>query len=696
VVDGGTGNDVLIGGASDDSLTGGDNNDDLDGRGGVDTLHGGKGADVLRGGDGHDAVDGGSENDLIIVDLVDGGTMRITTGEGADTIDLPAWSSLADSDVTVTDFTPGAGGNAIDLTAVLTALGGLGWDGVTNPFTAGFLSFEQAGADTILRGDFGHASMVLLTLEGVDATSLTAENLSPAMETGVNHVPTGAVTITGTAEEDQTLTADTSTLGDADGLGTLTLQWLRDGASIAGAAGDSYVLTQEDVGAEISVQASWTDGQGTAETVTSDVTEPVANVNDQPSGGVTITGNAVTGSSLTADASALADDDGLGALSFAWLRDGAVIGGASGTTYELTSNDHGAVISARVSYTDGGGTLEEVTSLATEVVRDPNLAPSGDAIIEGSVEIGGTLTVNTDTLADGNGLGSFVFQWFADGTAVAGATGATFDIGAAQAGQELTVSVSWTDGEGYAEAVTSAATSAVAVPVINGGSGGNDLEGGDYADEINGKGGNDVLNGLGGNDDLDGGSGADKILGGTGNDLLLGGTGNDKLYGQGDDDVLKGGDGRDLLKGAWGDDKLYGESGNDKLKGGTGNDKLVGGSGIDALYGEAGNDTLKGGSGEDRLLGGTGDDVLTGGRHADLFVFRTGWGVDTITDFDAKGGVHDTLNLRGLISVRNGSDLKNNHLEVDGDDVVVNGRNGDVVVLQNVDLADLDKGDFIS
>ncbi|MCB1327946.1 MAG: hypothetical protein KDK28_00070 [Maritimibacter sp.] len=525
------------------------------------------------------------------------------------------------------------------------------------------------------------------------AESVTSDVTDPV--TNVNALPTGAVTINGTVEEDETLTADTSTLGDADGLGTVGLQWLRDGAPIIGATGDSYVLNQEDVGAEISVRASWTDGQGTPESVTSNVTDPVANVNDLPTGGITISGNAVTGSSLSVDTTALADEDGLGAFTFGWLRDGAVIAGAAGATYELTTDDHGAVISARVSYTDGGGTFEEITSLASSEVRDPNLAPTGEVIIDGLVEIGGTLTANTDTLADGNGLGTFVFQWFADGAAVAGATGATFDIGAAQAGQEMTVSVSWTDGEGYAETVSSAATTAVPVPVINGGSGGNTLEGGDQADEINGRGGNDLLKGLGGDDDLDGGSGADKVYGGAGEDTIFGGTGNDKLFGQGDDDVLKGGGGEDLLKGAWGADMLYGESGNDTLKGGTGNDKLVGGTGNDVLYGEAGNDTLRGGSGEDRLVGGTGDDVLIGGRHADLFVFKTGWGVDTITDFDAKGGVHDTLNLRGLVSVRNWNDLKNNHLEVDGDDVVINGRNGDVVVLQNVDLADLDKGDFI-
>jgi DNA-binding beta-propeller fold protein YncE len=46
-----------------------------------------------------------------------------------------------------------------------------------------------------------------------------------------NNPPTGAVTITGTATQGQTLTADNN-LTDADGLGTITYQWKRDGVPI--------------------------------------------------------------------------------------------------------------------------------------------------------------------------------------------------------------------------------------------------------------------------------------------------------------------------------------------------------------------------------------------------------------------------------------------------------------------------------
>ncbi|OZO45789.1 hypothetical protein CGU37_27505, partial [Pseudomonas fluorescens] len=68
---------------------------------------------------------------------------------------------------------------------------------------------------------------------------------------------------------DQTLGADASGLDDEDGLGSLTYQWLRDGADISGATSDTYTVTQADVGSDISVRLSYTDNQGTAESVTS-------------------------------------------------------------------------------------------------------------------------------------------------------------------------------------------------------------------------------------------------------------------------------------------------------------------------------------------------------------------------------------------------------------------------------------------
>jgi len=91
----------------------------------------------------------------------------------------------------------------------------------------------------------------------------------------------------------------------------------------------------------------------------------------------------------------------------------------------------------------------------------------------------------------------------------------------------------------------------------------------------------------------------------------------------------------------------------DVLPPGPRNDAIVGTSVGETLRGLGGDDTIEALSGADVLIGGRGDDVLDGGDGndrlvgkggADLFVFGTGGGDDTVVDF---GGL-DTLDFRGF------------------------------------------------
>jgi hypothetical protein len=60
-----------------------------------------------------------------------------------------------------------------------------------------------------------------------------------------------------------------SQISDEDGMGSIGYQWLRDDAIIANATQSTYMLTSEDAGAQIRVQASYTDGGGQLESLTS-------------------------------------------------------------------------------------------------------------------------------------------------------------------------------------------------------------------------------------------------------------------------------------------------------------------------------------------------------------------------------------------------------------------------------------------
>ncbi|MDJ0784048.1 MAG: DUF2341 domain-containing protein, partial [Desulfosarcinaceae bacterium] len=97
-----------------------------------------------------------------------------------------------------------------------------------------------------------------------------------------NDAPTGLPTISGTPTEDQTLTVDPSGISDEDGLGSFSYQWLRDGSPISGATNNNHTLGDADVGAQISVQVSYTDGRGSTETVTSTQTAGITGINDAP------------------------------------------------------------------------------------------------------------------------------------------------------------------------------------------------------------------------------------------------------------------------------------------------------------------------------------------------------------------------------------------------------------------------------
>ena len=175
----------------------------------------------------------------------------------------------------------------------------------------------------------------------------------------VNDAPVGVPTISGTASKGQTLTANTGGISDADGLGTFSYQWLRGGVAIGGATGSTYLLVNADVGTQITVQVTYTDGHGTAEgPLTSAPTAVVTNVNDPPVGLPTISGTPTEDQTLTANTGGISDADGLGTFSYQWLRGGSTIGGATASTYTLGDADVGAQISVQVRYTDGGGTAE--------------------------------------------------------------------------------------------------------------------------------------------------------------------------------------------------------------------------------------------------------------------------------------------------------------------------------------------------
>ena len=277
----------------------------------------------------------------------------------------------------------------------------------------------------------------------------------------VSHPVSGDVVISGNLIEDATLTANTSALSDEDGLGEFTYQWAADGTAITGATSQTYTLTQSEVGKVITVSVSFTDGEGTSETVTSAETSAVVNVNDAPAGAVTIDGTITQNEELSANASALSDADGLGAFSYQWKADGEAIENATSQTFTLTQSEVGKAITVDVSYDDQQGTTELVTSGATNNVENVNDPATGSVTINGLEAQGSVLTLDASAVSDQDGLGTFSYEWFADGVAISGATETSFTPTQSEVGKPITVKVSFTDQYENAEQISSTATAEI-------------------------------------------------------------------------------------------------------------------------------------------------------------------------------------------------------------------------------------------
>jgi len=269
------------------------------------------------------------------------------------------------------------------------------------------------------------------------------------------------VIITGIAKEDETLTA-TNTLTDADGLGAITYQWQADGEDISDATGDTLVLGDAEVGKTIMVKASYTDGLGTLESKISDATVAVVNVNDDPTGEVTITGTAEENQTLTAT-NTLDDADGLGAITYQWQANGEDISGKIGDTLVLGEAEVGKAITVKASYIDGHGTPESVPSAATVAVVNVNDDPFGDVTISNMAPTQGQTLTASNMLTDEDGIasGAITYQWKADGANISGATNITYTVTPTEVGKVITVVASYTDGHGKSESVISTATAAV-------------------------------------------------------------------------------------------------------------------------------------------------------------------------------------------------------------------------------------------
>lgn len=144
----------------------------------------------------------------------------------------------------------------------------------------------------------------------------------------------------------------------------------------------------------------------------------------------------------------------------AWLVFDPLTRTFSGTPH---NGDVGA-LQIRLTATDSGGAA--VATRFGLTVANVDDAPTGEVSVAGSPQLGAILTA-ANTLADADGLGEVSYQWqVSDGrggwTDIPGAVGSTLALDGGLVGQQVRVVASYTDGQGTATSVASAASGTIA------------------------------------------------------------------------------------------------------------------------------------------------------------------------------------------------------------------------------------------
>lgn len=223
------------------------------------------------------------------------------------------------------------------------------------------------------------------------------------------------------AIEDVPLIIDLSSVTDADGMGTVSVQWQisndnKKWTNISGATTQSFTPREIHVGSRLRVVISYVDGQGNLEPLTSPPSTPVKNVNDKPTGSARLIGSSVEDSALVVDTSNIADEDGIGGFDISWQRSSSkssweAYPAAQSEVLRLTQNQVGFSFRAVVSYIDTHGTREVLYTSPSETIDNLDDPVQGEVSIDGEPKEGATLTALSNSLTDEDGIASISISW---------------------------------------------------------------------------------------------------------------------------------------------------------------------------------------------------------------------------------------------------------------------------------------------
>ena len=425
---GGGGNDTIAGDSGNDIVSGNEGDDTLSGEAASDTIYGGPGADVLHGGEGDDRLEGREETDTL---YGENGNDSLLGGPGTDTL-----------------------------------AGQLGNDVVRGEEGADTLNGNE-GNDRLQARDRTRDTLVICGEETDEAPEVDTEDpLRSCFQS--------APRISGSAAEDDVLSASTGIWGSGRNPISYRYQWRRCNSSGGGcsdiehAHAQSYTLEAGDVGSTIRVVVTATAPEGED----SDTSDPTAVVTAMPlsNGSLPmIWGGAYAEALLTATEGTWTSSTAV-SYSYHWQRcnaEGAscrAIEGATEQSYSIDEADVGSTLRIAVTATNATAS-ETVMSDATAVVEATVRNTRAPSISQTTTTFGDTLVADPGSWR-GSGSITYEYRWQrcdAEGencNAIPFATEATYLLGEADIATTLRLQVTASNGS-VSSTATSAATAAI-------------------------------------------------------------------------------------------------------------------------------------------------------------------------------------------------------------------------------------------
>ena len=287
---------------------------------------------------------------------------------------------------------------------------------------------------------------ITVAVSAVKAEYATTTATSPATDPVVANTVTltGAPTLEpidgGTPQVGELLSADDTDVTASPTGAAKSHQWLRDGDPIVGASGAEYLLTNDDAGHLVSFQV------GASKTLYHDATPVTTDAVGPVDGGdITLPTPAIAGDPVVDETLNATLPDGLSpadaAVAWQWYSDEAPVGDGTGS-YSPGADDVGHAITVTATATKDHLDTATQTSDATARVASATFSSPPVAGIDGTVKVGETLTALSGSVVPDTGTNGY--QWYADGHEIAGATGSTYVLQAAQRHTRITVQVTAT------------------------------------------------------------------------------------------------------------------------------------------------------------------------------------------------------------------------------------------------------------